>query len=437
MQACRWVLFLRRLFLTAAVLANCCNEAADLSTTGVENLRPFITRTERLARPITILSFGDSMADSYRSITCVLMHRFVDRLGVSGHSLDAFADGNYWRLTNGAVAVGPDSFWFMTHHQLPPGGGIWWDSYPSALGIWSDTAGFFFVANPNGGDVTLSISTNAGPWGPLLSLNTYAPSPVGCFTNIVLAADFHRLRIDAQTGTNIIIGSQLLDSTSSGVHAVFVDEPGISLGDVTNVPLAIRLPVLKVLSPDLLIWHMKEDGSEDTHVRLIECEQWWSNAAPDCSIIYIGTPWVSIDNSTTYTIDQNTLVRSVALDFQHAYADCMNPAVSYDWMVNMGYMTDVTHENLMGNTYLANFPWNELGFFAIGTPRKLDIELTTNGVNLKYQTWTNILYTIESSDDLVHWQSVSSQPGDGSIVITNFPSNDLEKSFRLRLNPNN
>jgi hypothetical protein len=115
----------------------------------------------------------------------------------------------------------------------------------------------------------------------------------------------------------------------------------------------------------------------------------------------------------------------------------MNPAVSYDWMVNMGYMTDVTHENLMGNTYLANFPWNELGFFAIGTPRKLDIELTTNGVNLKYQTWTNILYTIESSDDLVHWQSVSSQPGDGSIVITNFPSNDLEKSFRLRLNPNN
>jgi hypothetical protein len=412
-------------------------KGADLSTAGVERLAPFFNKTELPDRPITILSFGDSMADSYRSISCVLMHRFADRLGVAGHSLNAFADGNYYRLTNGAVAVGPDRFWFETHQQIPPGGGVWWDAFPFPGGIWSDRVGLFFVAHPTGGVMTLSVSTNGGPWTALLTVNAYAPSPEGRFTNLSLALDFHRLRVDGQSGTNVVLGAQLLNSHSNGVHTVFTDEPGISLSDVTNVPEAIRLPVFRAVSPDLLIWHMKEDSSDATRQGLIECESWWSNAVPDCSVIYIGTPYVSLDTNSTWTADQNTLVRSVALSFNRTYMDCMTPAVSYPWMVSQGFMSDGTHENVQGNTYLAGFAWDSLGFFALRRPRTLAVQRGRDGFNLTYPTATNILYTIESSDDTVHWQAVFSQPGDGLPGLKHFPIAASRQFFRLRLSPNN
>jgi hypothetical protein len=46
--------------------------AADFSTTGVEGLKPFFAKTDTTG-PVTVLSFGDSMADSYRSLNFVLM----------------------------------------------------------------------------------------------------------------------------------------------------------------------------------------------------------------------------------------------------------------------------------------------------------------------------------------------------------------------------
>jgi hypothetical protein len=376
------------------------------------------------------------MADSYRSIACIMMRRFSDRLGIAGNSLNAFGQGNYVRLTNGAVSVGPDAFWFTTHQQLPPGGGVWWDSFPTPAGIWSDKIGLFFVAHPNGGALTLSVSTNAGPWFPILSINTYSPTPEGRFTNIWPAFDYHRLRVDSVSGTNITIGAELLNSSSNGVHVAFTDEPGIALSDVTNVPTAIRIPIFRALSPDLLIWHMKEDSSDATRLGLIECESWWSNAIPDCNVIYIGTPYVALDQTSTWTPDQNALVRSNALAFHRTYMDCMTPAMSYSWMVSQGYMADQTHENAAGNTYLTGFAWDSLGFFALRTPRTLSIQLAQNHVALTCQTSTNILYTIESSDDLRQWQTLCSQPGNGFNLATNVAVSAVGKAFRLRLRPN-
>src|SRR5881397_3649594 len=62
------------------------------------------------------------------------------------------------------------------------------------------------------------------------------------------------------------------------VHRLSGNKPG---SGYTNIPWSIRVPVFQALAPDLLIWHMKEDGSEATRLRLIECEQWWSNALPN------------------------------------------------------------------------------------------------------------------------------------------------------------
>lgn len=64
--------------------------AQDLTTTNRDCLQHFWTVAENASRPVTVLSFGDSMADSYRSISFVLMNRMVQQLGIAGHSMQGY-----------------------------------------------------------------------------------------------------------------------------------------------------------------------------------------------------------------------------------------------------------------------------------------------------------------------------------------------------------
>jgi hypothetical protein len=408
--------------------------AVDLSTTNRQSLNGFFAAAEQAQRPVTVLAFGDSVADSYSSLPFVMMNQFVGRLGFAGCSLNNWANTLLINLTNGAQYLGPSDLWFSASVQIPPQGGVWWTREWSTNGLLSDKLGLFYVAQPEGGTFTLSASTNGGTWGPLLTLDGFSPSPIGCYTNVQTDLDFHMLRVDGISGTNIVLGPLVLNSQSPGVLVSFLDYPGIDVGQVTNVPLSIRVPILRALAPDLLIWHMKEDGSETTHQRLMECERWWSNAVPDCSVLYIGTPYVALDTNSTWTIDQNTVVRSVALDFHRAYVDCMTPAVSYPWMVASGFMADGTHPNLQGNQYLEGFAWDDLGFFALRAPRSLTLLPRTDGIQVSYATAPNILYALQSSADLIQWQAVFSALGDGSIFRTNLPVSS-PGFLRLSLRP--
>jgi len=409
--------------------------AADLSTTNREALQFFFSAADPPKRPVTILSFGDSMADSYRSIAYVLMNRFGERMGVAGYSFNNYANSLLFNLTNGTQVLAPSSLWYSTYFHLPAGGGLWWTKEFSDAGILSDDAGVFYISLSRGGKFTISISTNSGPWSPLLTVDGFSSTPVGCFTNVALAPNFHRLRVDGVTGNNVILGPRLLNGRSSGINAAFTDYPGITLGQVTNVPLSIRTPIFQALAPDLLIWHMKEDGTEATRQRLIECEQWWSHALSNCSVLYIGTPYVGVDTTTTWTIDQNTVVRSVALDYHRAYMDCMTPAVSYDWMLAHGFMSDATHLNYEGSSYLAGFIWDDLGFFSLRVPHSLTIQSLGNQLRLSYGTAPKIFYTLESSEDRIRWEPLFSTIGTGMMMNTNLQSTGSPRWLHLRLNP--
>jgi PKD repeat protein len=342
--------------------------AQDLSTTNVDLLTHFWAAAEATTRPVTVISFGDSVANSYASPTYSVINMMVGSIGVAGYSLNNYGNATLYNLTNGvSVVVGPTPLWFSDYYQLPPGGGLWWWNQNSVEGVYSDKLGVFWVAQPQGGQMTFSVSTEGGPWTPLLTLNGYAAAAVGQYTNVVLTPDWHQIRVDGVSGTNCVIGPQLLLQTTSGVHVVFMDKGGIAISDVTNVPSAIRAPIFAALSPDLLIWHMKEDGSTTTSNGLIYCEQWWSNAAPSCDVVYIGTPYTAYDTNpaTPVTVEQNTLVRYIALQYNRAYCDLMDPSVSWPWMNSLGFMSDAVHYTYNGGQYLAGFMWNEL-FYALG-----------------------------------------------------------------------
>jgi len=343
--------------------------AEDLSTANTNTLSHFWATAQATNRPVTVVSFGDSMANSYASVSFSVINMLGESLGVAGYSLNNYANATLPNLTNGAqVITGPTSLWFSDYYQLPPGGTLWWENQNSPGGIYSDKLGVFWVAQPQGGQMTFSVSTDQGAWTPLLTLNGFAAVAMGQYTNVVLAPDYHRIRIDSSTGTNYVIGPQLLLQTTSGVHVVFMDKGGIAISDVTNVPSAIRTPIFAALSPDLLIWHMKEDGTTVTSNGLITCEQWWSNAAPACEVIYIGTPYTVYDTNplTPLTVEQNTLVRYTALQYNRAYCDLMNPSISWPWMNSQGYMMDELHVTTSGGLYLARYLWYEFGFAALG-----------------------------------------------------------------------
>jgi PKD repeat protein len=358
-------------FRLAAMLLATATVAQDFSTTNTNTLSRFWATAQATNRPVTVVSFGDSMADSYRSVTFSVIDMLVESLGVAGYSLNNYRNTTLVNVANGAqVIIGPTPLWFSDYWQIPHGGSLWYESQNSPNGVYSDKLGVFWVAQPQGGQMTFSVSTDQGAWTPLLTLNGYAPVATGQYTNVVLTPDFHRIRVDGVTGTNSVIGPQLLLQTTSGVHAVFMDKAGIAISDVANVPSAIRTPIFAALSPDLLIWHMKEDDQAVavTSNGLMTCEQWWSNAAPRCDVIYIGTPYKDLDtnSATAVTVTQNTLVRYTALQYSRAYCDLMNPSASWPWMNSQGYMADGVHVTYDGGLYLARYLWQEFGFQSLG-----------------------------------------------------------------------
>jgi hypothetical protein len=372
------------------------------------------------------------------------MNYLQARLGYAGYALDNYQNALMWNVTNGAAIQGPSVFWFADSFRMPPGSSLWWDTQfgwvqhsPSGGGAKGDRLGLFYVTQPAGGNFILSISTNAGPWTTVATLNGYSPTPAGHYTNFDLPLNFYRLRVDDQTGTNIIIGTQTLDTHTNGLQAVFAYYGGIALSQVTNVPLSIRIPIFRALSPDLLIWHMKEPISP-LQQDMMENEQWWSSAIPNCAVVYIGTPYDSADTNvaTATTVDQNTIVRSIATNYSRTYMDCMTPSVSYDWLLTNGFMADGTHLNVQGNTYLANFMWNSLGFFALRVNRQIQLYSDNSLLYLNWPTTNGISYELQGSTNLTTWNPVYSVAGDGNAkTYTNQVANGAQ-FFRLRLTPN-
>ncbi len=363
------------------------------------------------------------------------MNWLLTNSGSAGYSLNNYKNTAMWQLENGATNREPDYFWFNNYLQVPMGGALWWANGPNPTGVLGDRAGIFYISQTNGGQFRLLLSTNGGPWTTALHLNGYSVTPSGHFTNVALPLNRYRLRVESDAGTNFIIGPSIVAANAKGINATFLDWPGIHLGQVTNVSLSIRAPIFAALQPDLLIWHMKEDGSLTTSNRMEECENWWAAAAPQCAVIYIGSTWVSIDATSTYTLDQNLLVRNIALKHHRAYVDLMQPTISYDWLLANGFMADGTHVNSAGGLYCANLMWNDLGFFALGLNKKLSLTKTGVQLNLSYTTSASARYRLEFSTNLAHWTPILTNPVATASFTTNFPTSTAPAFYRLGLTP--
>lgn len=416
-------------------LPACAVRGEDFSTTNRQQLARFWQLLESKSRPVTVLSFGDSMADSYRSVTYYLFRRLEERFGTAGYSLNNYRNTLGFYYTNGATYLPASNRWYVQNYLLPAGGGMWWENEASSKGLFSDQVGVFYLAQPEGGLFTLSVSTNQGPWGTHLTLDGYSATPVGRYTNVVLAPNWHRLRVDGLTGTNYFLGPQALLRSSNGLHIAFTDGPGISLTGVTNISRAIRDPIMAGLKPDLLIWHMKEPADAGLVEQMKECEDWWRTTNPEGAVLYIGTTWTVYDNDgSVLTTDFNRIIRNIALAHNRAYVDLMQPAISYDWMFANGYILDGVHLTPAGAQWAMNVLWNDLNFFALGIPRHLSLQKLGEELRVTYPTSTGVSYTVLSSANLQSWSPLTNTSGNGQMQIHALPAHD-NGFFRLQLRP--
>jgi len=410
--------------------------AVNLSTTNTDALPHFWSAIESSNRPVTVVSFGDSMADSYRSVGYHLMNRFISRFGSAGYSFNNYRNTALWNFQGNATARNPDHyFWFTGYGLLPAGSAIWWENQPSPGGVLSDQAGLYYISQTNGGTFRLLLSTNGGPWTTALELEGYSLIPQGHFTNISLPLNQYRLRVEGDTGTNFILNPSLIATHNFGIHAAFIDWPGIDIGNVTNVPLSIRQPIFSALNPDLIIWHWKEEDNAATSGRMAACETWWSNTLPNCDIIYVGSPWISADTNSTTTLDRNTVIRNTALTYHRAYADLLTPTFDYPWLLTNGFMADGVHLNSSGGYACANILWDDMGFFALGTDRRLTLQQSGNQLQLTYHTSASARYRLEISTNLLDWSGLLTNPVAAATFTTNFAAPPGPNYYRLGLTP--
>jgi len=363
------------------------------------------------------------------------MNKLTQRLGIAGYAWMNYQNRNMWMPAGGTTEMPPGPLWFVQHFMLPTGGSLhWWNQF-DAGGTTADKIAIYYIAQPDGGQIRFSVSTNGGPWITKLLLDGYHPTPVGRHTNISLIPAKYRARLDSEFGTNYVIGAQHFMSHTGGVVVAFSDFPGINLAQVTNVPLAIRNPILSGLKPDLIIWHMKEDNPLATSNRMEEVEQWWKDSAPETSVIYIGTPWMSLDLTSTVTPDQNAIVRNIAVRHGRAYADLMQPTVSYSWLADNFYIPDGTHLTSAGGFFCANIMWDDMGFFSLGLNKKISLTQAGPMLNLSYKTDAGAVYRLESSTNLQTWTAVLTNAPGNAMFSTNFPSSSVPTYFRLGLRP--
>lgn len=412
-----------------------CSE--DFSTTNREALANFWNTAEEKQRPVTVLSFGDSMADSYRSPTFYLMKKLETRLGIAGYSLVNYDNKTMYQLIGATTYLATTPVWFSTYFSIPAGSGVWWESQSPAGGVISDEVGIFYVRHPQGGLLALSISTNSGPWATNLVLDGFSPTPMGCFTNVSLPLNRYRLRVDGISGTNFVIGPHLLQAHTNGLHIVFADMYGISLQNVINVPASIREPIFATLRPDLLVWHMKEP-IEPLRSGMEACESWWTNAWPNCDVLYIGTPNTIQDltEPATATTNQNRIVREVAVSHRRGYVDMMQPGVSYAALTASGLLSsDGVHLTAAGGQWGAEIIWKDMNLFALGLPRSLALQPTNGLVCVSFATASGAIYGLQTSTNLLDWSPILSVSGNGTSQATNLAP-VAKQFFRLNLTPN-
>lgn len=420
------------LMLSAAPLA----AAENLGSVNLHSLASFTISAEASGEPVRVLSLGDSLQAPHRSIGRHLYPSLRSNIGFSGIALPGQTPNlALSQLSGGASVILGDSTWWQPSFEIPAGGSTSWSNQTSATGSLRATrAGIHYIATPHGGMLNVSVSSNGGSWMLLESLDCFSPAAQGRFASWPLATGDYRLRVDGLSGTNRVLGPEIVNTNTSGLVQIFLQRDGVNLSQILGTPPAVLNAVLSNLNPHLVVWHMKElaDLNFDQQLlsnRLDQLEAVFRSAIPRAAVIYIGTPFEARDQASDHTRTQNRVVREAAIRNGRTYVDCMTPFVSYEAMQAAGHLDDAVHPSNLCYQEISRKLWNELGFFALRAPKTLGILQQGQSVILRWNTTNTVMYQMEGSTNLTEWDFLEGTAGGGGGEFLSTPTHSHLSRF--------
>jgi hypothetical protein len=410
--------------------------ATNSLTTNLVALNRFFDAFEMREGPVRVLAFGDSMSDSYQSIASHLIRRMMVKRPFAGISFNNAFNRSMVSATNGATLEPPSSLWFSYTIKVPAGASAHWENQQDSGGVLADRIGLYWISQAGGGDFDLMISEQGGEWTKVASLNGRSALPEGSVTNITVPLSKYRVQVKSVSGVNYVLEPELVNSTAKGLHAGWLDYAGIRLQQVSGVPRAIRVPILRAFRPDLIIWHFKEGGSAiGMREALEENEAWFKATVPEAEVLYIGTPYSEDAVGGADTVAENHLVRDFAVSQGRAFVDCMTPGGSYEWLRDHGYMQDVIHPNNAGGAFLASAAWDDLGFLALGLHRRLTLERASPSFILGATLAPGFIYSFEQSTNVMHWETFHFRTNEAGEVELRLRPAEPVRQYRMRVQP--
>jgi hypothetical protein len=427
----------RCIFVCQAFVSPLPAVAADPLTINREQLEPFAQVYRDRPGTVRVLSFGDSMADSYRSISFHMISRMLEQRPLAGASFNNSFGSSLFSSTNGASAVPPSALWFSHQFRIPAGASAQWTSTTQPQGLRANHLGVYWIAQPSGGAFRIMISAAGAPWAELAQLNGYAPQPIGSVTNFSLSLTEYRVQVQSLSGTNFLLGPELVNTQTKGLHVAWLDYGGITVQQVVSVPRAIRDPILQAFAPDLLLWHFKEGYSalSSLPAALAENEDWFVSSSPNMQVLYFGTPYASDSAAGAHTVAENNLVRDFAAAHNRPFVDCMTPGISFDWLQSNGYMADQVHPSSSGGAFLAEAAWHDLGLASRFADRRLSLTRSGGALLLETTLSPGLIYSFESSVNLTDWITFHTRTNEsGAAQIRIAPQAEMQ-NFRFRFAP--
>ena len=255
-----------------------------------------------------LLQWGDSVSG-------VPANPIADALssayGYSGAALDDLDPSGYVSTGSASnpAAVTDYSKWFVRYWNIDATNpNIQWTAPSPGVVQIANEFSIYFLKESSAGTFKVQFQIDNGTWtdvtvanGANVDLSNVSASNgslAGGVVNWTLPLNAYRIRISRLTGTVGVLGSKILRNDRPGIVKANISFGGNSNYARLNVPSAVYTPILQDLNPDLAIYAMKENASDDratgnTGISLSQClDQQKTNmdaAIPRAEWVYFAT----------------------------------------------------------------------------------------------------------------------------------------------------
>jgi hypothetical protein len=278
---------------------------------------------------LNVLYFGDTGSALgglwYESLYNSL-NPFLDKHGFALGD-NAAAVGNYGYVTgSGTVTVmtgDTQNFWPGTIYGLGNGASLTWASSVVTAGYPANQVGLIWVSQAGFGTIALQTNRSGGSYGTCLTIDGTA----GNATNFALprAADYGFKIVS--TGTNIIVGPVIRDTTGPGwtiCNATCQGNIDVFTRWASTTDTNLFYRAMQLLAPDLIIWESNDTAQSVTN-NFDALEARWAAACTNADVVYVTTN----PNLTNFSNTVGDPVAKAQADAMTYYAKLYN-RMAYD-----------------------------------------------------------------------------------------------------------